>query len=141
MKLNEGILGLLYSLSIIIFSVLFFDAKIEYDRYMLIILIAVALIIAIPAIRILLNFLNFKRISKKGLKINAKVVKVRRSLVGFKHSPQYILEVSYIHPKNNNRYQTRVKYYDMIDMSTLFHENDIVSIYIDPKNPAIALLA
>jgi hypothetical protein len=141
MRLNEGILGLLYSLSLIIFSVLFFDYTVSYDRFLLVILLVIAIIIAIPALKIILNFLKYKRVTKKGIKIKAKVIKVRRSIIGFKHSPKYILEVSYIHPKNNKSYQTRINYYEMIDLSNSIQENDIVSIYIDPKNPAIVLLA
>jgi len=141
MKLSEGILGIVYSLSIVIFSLLFFDFTILIDKIMAIALFIVSIFIFIPAFKNVLFVIKCRRISKNGIRIKGKVVGIRRSLIGLKSKSKYILKVFYYNPKTHKNCYAFVGYNGEISGINGFESNKDIDIYIDPKNSNIVLIA
>jgi len=100
MKLFEGFLGVIYSLSIIFFSVVFFDFSVFLELILAIWIFIVAILILIPSSETVLEYLKSKQVVKNGIRTKAKILKIRRSFFGLKSKTKFVLEVLYY---NHNR--------------------------------------
>ena len=141
MRFYVGVSSLLLSICILIFTILFFNYSDLFEKLFSFLLISFAVVLLLFSIRNLTTFFGYKRLIVKGLKVKARVVDVKRTIFSIKNSPNYILEVLYIHPKDHEYYKTYVDCFDVKKWNkNKVYKEDFVEIRVDPNDPSIALL-
>lgn len=141
MRFLVGLLSIILSVSLIVFSILFFDFSSLIEKLSASVAFIAATILLLFGIESLNIYYDYRRIINKGLKTKAKIVDISRSLISIEHTPQYILEVLYEHPKNHKLYKTFVDFYGIENKNLNFETNEYIDVLIDPKNPDIALFS
>lgn len=141
MKFYEGILGVVYSLSIVLFSILFLDLGIVLELILAISLFLISCLILIPAVKIILYYVKYRRVSRNGIKIKGRVIKIRRSIVGLKDKSKYILEVLYFNPRTHKNCHAFVDYSGDNYKVNMLKNNAEIDLFIDPNNSDFVLIA
>ncbi len=83
----------------------------------------------------LFDYLNHSRLIKKGLKVKAHIIEIKRGLLGENHLPDYIIEVFYKHPNTEKIYYTEFEYFGDVNANEILKKGRDVDILIDPQNP------
>lgn len=141
MRYYTGLISVLISITLIIGSIYIFDFTILFDKLIAGFIFIVAAILMVFGINSLKMFKQYKRVLRKGVKTKARVINIKRSILGIKNAPKYVLEIIYEHPLTHDLYQTFVDYTDQSKFDFKPQEDELIDIYIDPNNPNVALLA
>lgn len=139
MRFLIGLFSLIFGIGLIVFSILFFDFSNLIEKLCATFAFFLSTILILVGVNCFSTFYDYKRVLNKGLKTKAKIVDINRTLIAVKHTPKYILEVLYEHPKNHQLYKTFVDFYGIENKALDFKTNEYIDILIDPENPDIAL--
>lgn len=139
MRFYIGILSVITSIIILAGSILLLNFSYLFEKFVAMILFAIAGFLIISGVHNLTIFYQKRRIINNGYKTRAKIVKVQKTLLALKSAPNYILEVIYEHPQSHKNYQTFLDYYDEVSEGTNPNENQYIDILIDPDNPDIVV--
>ena len=71
----------------------------------------------------------------KGVKVKAHIVEIKRTLLNVNHLPEYIVEVFYKHPKDNQMIYTEFEYFGDVNKNIEIKKGKEIDILIDPQNP------
>ncbi|WP_413532080.1 hypothetical protein [Empedobacter brevis] len=83
----------------------------------------------------LFDYLDHSRLLKKGVKVKAHIIEIKRGLLGENHLPDYVVEVFYKHPSTKQIYYTEFEYFGDVNASEILKKGKDVDILIDPQNP------
>lgn len=134
MKLSIAIGCLILSSGFILICP-FLNLDIFFNLLLGIIFLFCSLFIGYLGFSFLFDYLNHSRLIKKGVKVKAHIIEIKRSLLGENHMPDYIIEVFYTHPSTRRTYYTDFKYFGDVNENEVLKKGKDVDIFIDPKNP------
>ena len=139
MRYYIGLISVVASIALIIATIYIFDFSVLFEKLIAGFTFIVATFLMVFGINSITMFKQYKRILRKGVKTKARVIQIKRSIIGIKNAPKYILEVIYEHPSTHDLYQTFVDYSDEKKFDYKPNEDEIIDIVIDPNNPNLAL--
>lgn len=139
MRYYIGLISVVASIALIIATIYIFDFSVLFEKLIAGFTFIVATFLMVFGINSITMFKQYKRILRKGVKTKARVIQIKRSIIGIKNAPRYILEVIYEHPLTHDLYQTFVDYSDEKKFDYKPNEDEIIDIVIDPNNPNLAL--
>lgn len=140
MRYYIGLCSVLASLALITATIYIFNFSVLFEKLLAGFIFIVATVLMIFGIHSITMFKQYKRVLRRGVKTKARVIQIKRSIIGIKNAPQYMLEVIYEHPLTHDLYQTFVDYTDEKKFDYKPDEDEIIDIVIDPNNPNLALL-
>lgn len=142
MRFYVGVTSMIFSIVLIISTILFIDYSDLFEKLFSALLYIISAILMLLGIRNLSTFYDYKRILMKGVRVKAKVLNVKSTILAVKNAPKLILEVIYEHPKNHLKYKTFVDFYGDADhMKYNIKENEFIEVLVDPKDPSVALFS
>ena len=134
MKLYVGVGLVILSLSLILLCN-FLDFNQLFDKLLGFVILISSLLTAYFGVRRIFSFFDYNRIIKKGLKVKAHIVEIKRTLLSVNHIPEYIVEVFYKHPNTNQMYYTEFEYFGDVKNNVSIKKGKEIDIIIDPQNP------
>ena len=134
MKLSIAIGCLILSLGFVL-SGSFLNLDIFFNQLLGIVFLFCSLIMGYLGFNFLFDYLNHSRLVNKGLKVKAHIIEIKRTLLGEKHIPDYIVEVFYTHPNTDKVYYTEFEYFGDVNSNEILKKGKEVDILIDPQNP------
>lgn len=134
MKLYVGVGLVILSLSLILLCN-FLDFNQLFDKLLGFVILISSLLTAYFGVRRIFSFFDYNRIIKKGLKVKAHIVEIKRTLLSVNHIPEYIVEVFYKHPNTNQMYYTEFEYFGDVRNDVSIKKGKEIDIIIDPQNP------
>lgn len=134
MKLSIAIGCLLLSVGFVLLCS-FLNLEIFFNLLLGIIFLLCSLLMGYLGFNFLFDYLNRTRLLKKGLKVKAHIIEIKRSLLGENHLPDYVVEVFYTHPNTEKIYYTEFEYFGDVNADERLKKGKDVDILIDPQNP------
>ncbi len=134
MKLSIGIGAIVLGICAVLVCC-FLNFNLFFNQVLAFLLgIACILVFYIGIIHLIQYFQN-NRLIKKGLKVKAQIIEIKRTLLGVNSLPEYIVEVSYKHPNNKKIYYSEFEYCGDVIHDKKVKKGNEVDILIDPQNP------
>ena len=134
MKLYVGVSLVILSLGLVLLCS-FLDFNQLFDKLLGFVILISSLLAAYLGVSRILSFFDYNRIIKKGLKVKAHIVEIKRTLLSVNHIPEYIVEVFYKHPTTEEMYYTEFEYFGDVKNDVLIKKGKEIDIIIDPRNP------
>ncbi len=134
MKLYIGIGYVTLSIGLVLLCK-FLNFELFFDKFLGFIILISSLTAAYYGGASITNYFDYNRIIKKGLKVKAHIVEVKRTLLIVNHLPEYIVEVFYNHPNDNKKVYTEFEYFGDVNKNTYLKKGKEIDILIDPQNP------
>lgn len=142
MRFYVGLISLVLSFILIILTILLIDYTDLFEKLFSALLYIISAVLMLVGIRNISTFYGYKRILLKGVRVKAKVINVKSTILAVKNAPKFILEVIYEHPKNHLKYKTFVDFYGDSDHNKYnIKENEFIEVLVDPKDPSVALFS
>lgn len=140
MRFYVGFINIIISLCIIVLTIYFLDFSILFENLIAAICFVVGGLFFYSGIWNLNEYYKNRRVKFNGLKVSAKILNINRTLLSVKNSPEFIIEVSYVHPVTAKKYVIYVDAYDKNFKQNQNNIEHIVQILVDPKDPNSAQL-
>ena len=140
MRFYVGIINILISITVLGIAIVFLDYSILFEKLFGVLCFVISAMFLYSAIWNLNVFYKNKRVKLNGIQVKAKILNINRTILSVKNSPEFIIEVSYVHPSTQEKYQIFVDAYDKNFDQRQDQIDHSVQILVDPKDPTSAQL-
>lgn len=140
MRFYVGAINIFISLLIVGLTILFFNFSVLFENLLAALCFVVSALFFYSGIWNLNEFYKNRRVKENGIEVRAKIININRTILSMKNSPEFIIEVSYLHPFTKEVHRI---YVDAYDKNFDQHQDTIehsVQILVDPKDPKSAQL-
>lgn len=134
MKLYTGISLVILSLGLVLLCK-FLNFEFLFDKFLGFLILFSSLSASYFGVRNISDFFDYNRMINKGVKVKAHIVEIKRTLLNVNHLPEYIVEVFYKHPKDNQMIYTEFEYFGDVNKNIEIKKGKEIDILIDPQNP------